>query len=259
MRFCIQNWFEFQLPRGLKNQTLSLPPPPPPEGTYNFQIVGNEILIIADYKYAKNFSYIAILDVKLWLKVTKFCINFEPSIQWMLSSIKDDLCLSHHLLSQQNYKCLHIFNRQCTKFDISNVWSRCSLGRGPRFFVHWNLAFKQILITKSQSLLCESFKMLFEWEKSNTYIVKWLQRFLNLVHRFLKRTLVASAVFIITSVLQKFGPWISAEWDIQSLKLIFYRKKSWSWKGGKWFIHFVPKALSYYTIKIFCIFDFWLP
>ena len=34
------------------------------EGTYNFQILENETLIIADYKYAKNFKF-ALLDRKL--------------------------------------------------------------------------------------------------------------------------------------------------------------------------------------------------
>ena len=34
------------------------------QGTYNFQILGNESLIIADYKYAKIFKF-AMLDIKL--------------------------------------------------------------------------------------------------------------------------------------------------------------------------------------------------
>ena len=34
------------------------------QGTYNFQILGNETLIIADYKYA-NFFKLAMLDIKL--------------------------------------------------------------------------------------------------------------------------------------------------------------------------------------------------
>ena len=34
------------------------------QGTYNFQILGNESLIIADYKYAKSFKF-AMLDIKL--------------------------------------------------------------------------------------------------------------------------------------------------------------------------------------------------
>ena len=49
------------------------------QGTYNFQILGNETLIIADYKYTKIFNF-AILDIKL-LIMTTFCINFEPSIE----------------------------------------------------------------------------------------------------------------------------------------------------------------------------------
>ena len=34
------------------------------QGTYNFQILGNEALIIADYKYAKIFKF-AMLNIKL--------------------------------------------------------------------------------------------------------------------------------------------------------------------------------------------------
>ena len=34
------------------------------QGTYNFQSLGNETLIIADYKYAKIFKF-AMLDIKL--------------------------------------------------------------------------------------------------------------------------------------------------------------------------------------------------
>ena len=34
------------------------------QGTYNFQILGNETLLIADYKYAKV-SKFAMLDIKL--------------------------------------------------------------------------------------------------------------------------------------------------------------------------------------------------
>ena len=33
-------------------------------GTYNFQILGNETLVIDDYKYAKIFKF-AMLDIKL--------------------------------------------------------------------------------------------------------------------------------------------------------------------------------------------------
>ena len=56
-------------------------------------------------------------------------------------NIKDNFCLSCPLLpaialypTQQNWKCLHICNRQYTEFHISNFWSRQSLGRKPRFF-----------------------------------------------------------------------------------------------------------------------------
>ena len=56
-------------------------------------------------------------------------------------NIKDHFCLSGHLLpaialypTQQNWKCLHLCNRQYTEFHISNFWSRGSLRRKPRFF-----------------------------------------------------------------------------------------------------------------------------
>ena len=50
--------------RGTKNIEL------PSQGTYNFQILGHEILIIADHKYAKNFwlqecKKFAMLDIEL--------------------------------------------------------------------------------------------------------------------------------------------------------------------------------------------------
>ena len=50
------------------------------QGTYNFQILGNETLIIADYKYAKTFKF-ATLDIKFRLKMITFCINFELSTE----------------------------------------------------------------------------------------------------------------------------------------------------------------------------------
>ena len=58
-----------------------------------------------------------------------------------MNEYKGHFCLSRHLLpaialypTQKNWKCLHIRNRQYTKFHISNFWSRRSLGRKPRFF-----------------------------------------------------------------------------------------------------------------------------
>ena len=55
-----------------------------------------------------------------------------------LNEYKDHFCSSGHLLpaialypTQQNWKCLHIRNRQYTEFHISNFWSRRSLGRKP--------------------------------------------------------------------------------------------------------------------------------
>ena len=54
--------------------------------------------------------------------------------------MKDHLILDRHCLpaialypTQQNWKCLHICNRQYTEFHISNFWSRRSLGRKPEF------------------------------------------------------------------------------------------------------------------------------
>ena len=38
-----------------------------PQGTYNFQNLRNETLVIADYEYAKMFIF-AMSDTKLWLK-----------------------------------------------------------------------------------------------------------------------------------------------------------------------------------------------
>ena len=57
LRFCNQNTLNFKY-RETKKIQLSF------QGTYNFQILGNEILIIADYKYAKVFKF-ATLDIKL--------------------------------------------------------------------------------------------------------------------------------------------------------------------------------------------------
>ena len=37
------------------------------QGTYNFQNLRNETLVIADYEYAKIFSF-ALFDMKLWLR-----------------------------------------------------------------------------------------------------------------------------------------------------------------------------------------------
>ena len=44
--------------RGTENIKISS------QGTYNFQILSNETVIIADYKYAKIFKF-AMLDIKL--------------------------------------------------------------------------------------------------------------------------------------------------------------------------------------------------
>ena len=56
------------------------------------------------------------------------------------------------------------------KFQISGVVG--SLGENYNFLVQWDLMFKQILVTKpkkNQALLSQSFKMLPELEKSNTW------------------------------------------------------------------------------------------
>ena len=50
------------------------------QGTYNFQIVGNETLIIADYKYAKNFKF-AMSDIKLQLKDDNILYQVELSTE----------------------------------------------------------------------------------------------------------------------------------------------------------------------------------
>ena len=58
-----------------------------------------------------------------------------------MNIIDDHGCLGRHLLpvtalypTKQNWKCLHFRNHQHTKFHISIVWSRGTLGRKPRFF-----------------------------------------------------------------------------------------------------------------------------
>ena len=55
-------------------------------------------------------------------------------------NIKGDLCVSRHLLAAitlslalQNWKCLHVRNRQYIKCHTSNFRSRPSLGRKTRF------------------------------------------------------------------------------------------------------------------------------
>ena len=54
--------------------------------------------------------------------------------------MKDHFYLSRHLLlaialypTQQNWKCLHVRNRQYTEFNNSNFWSPRSLWSKPRF------------------------------------------------------------------------------------------------------------------------------
>ena len=49
------------IPEGLKKIKLSS------KGTKNFQILGKETLITADYEY-ENISRFSVLDIKLWLK-----------------------------------------------------------------------------------------------------------------------------------------------------------------------------------------------
>ena len=81
MRFCNQNHFEFQIRRDWKNRAfLQLSDfgnfksggIEKIELSYNFQISGNETLIIADYKLAKSFKF-AMLDIKQ-LKHRDACI-----------------------------------------------------------------------------------------------------------------------------------------------------------------------------------------
>ena len=48
------------------------------QGTYNFQILGNKTLIIADYEYAKIFGF-ATLNIKLWLKDDNVLYQFRAS------------------------------------------------------------------------------------------------------------------------------------------------------------------------------------
>ena len=55
--------------RGTKKIELSS------QGTYNFQILGNETLIIADWEYIPIFRF-ALLDIKLWLKDDNILYQF---------------------------------------------------------------------------------------------------------------------------------------------------------------------------------------
>ena len=85
-------------------------------------------------------------------------------------NIKDHFCLTrHHLLAialyltQKNWGCLHIRNRQYTEFDISNFWSRRSLGRKPRFFSPFGFDVQTNSDHKTQkSSSTQSFKTLSE-------------------------------------------------------------------------------------------------
>ena len=61
--------------------------------------------------------------------------NFDFLISWDLTlNLKDHFCSSRHLPpaialypTQQNWKCLHIHNRQYTEFHISNFGVICPL------------------------------------------------------------------------------------------------------------------------------------
>ena len=48
--------------------------------THNFQRFDYETFIIADYEYAKILRSV-VLDIKVWLKMTTFCVSFEPLIE----------------------------------------------------------------------------------------------------------------------------------------------------------------------------------
>ena len=73
-----QNRFELQILRDWKKIRLCS------QGTYTFQDLVNETLIIADYEYAKRSSFL--YRIKSYGKKTPtkqhFRINFKPSIEW---------------------------------------------------------------------------------------------------------------------------------------------------------------------------------
>ena len=137
-----------------------------------------------------------------------FCSNFELSCEWIWMNIKDHFCLSRHLLpaialyaTQQNWKCLHIRNRQYTELHISDLWSRRSPGRKPPLGFdfetdsdHKTQKIKLYLVRALKRYL-NAIWMLSEcylnaiWIRKIWYMVELWQRFQNLVHRFLKRTL----------------------------------------------------------------------
>ena len=102
-----------------------------------------------------NIFKFAMLRIKLWPENDNILYQFW-TFDWVnLKEYKGDLYLIRYLLptialylTQQNRKCLHIYNRQYKEFHISNLWSRQSLGRKPRLFsVPWDLTFKDILST----------------------------------------------------------------------------------------------------------------
>ena len=103
-----------------------------------------------------------------------FYISFELSTEWIWMNIKNHFSLSRHLLpaialypTQQNWKCLHIRNRQYTEFHNSNFLSCRRWETSSIFLVLgiWgsNKFWSQNL--KNQALLSQSFKI----EKSDTW------------------------------------------------------------------------------------------
>ena len=109
-------------------------------------------------------------------------------------NIKEHFCLSHHFLpaialypTQQNWKCLHICNRQCTEFHISNFWSwsRRSLGRKPRSFSPLGFDVQTNSDHKTQ--------------KVTLYSVRAIKRYLN------EKNLIHGRVMATNP---KFSPWI---------------------------------------------------
>ena len=104
--------------------------------------------------------------------------------------MKDHFCLSVHplpaialYLTQQNWKCLHIPNRQYTEFHISNFWSRRSLGRKPRSFSPFGFDFQ----ANSDH----------EAHKIKPYSLRALERYLN------EENLIHGRVM---ATISKFGP-----------------------------------------------------
>ena len=116
-------------------------------------------------------------------------------------NIKDHFCLTRHLLlaialypTQQNWKCLHIRNRQCAEFHISNFGVVGPLGENLEFFSPLGFDVQINSDHKTQKIKLYSGRPLKRYlKKKNLIHGRVMVPFQNLVHSFLKRTLHVSA------------------------------------------------------------------